>query len=108
VIVPVPETELAVGKWRAGLDRAAEWGVPAHVTVISPFVPPDRIGPRELHALGQAVRGVQRFDVAFGRVEWFGDDVVWLDPQPSDGFRALVAAVWSTFPYYPPYGDAYP
>ena len=40
VIVPVPEAEPAVGGLRAALDRAAVWGVPAHVTLLYPFVTP--------------------------------------------------------------------
>jgi len=107
VIVPVAETEPAVGKFRAQLDRTAAWGVPAHVTVLAPFVPPDRIGPWELHKLREAVRAVPRFDVIFRRTEWFGDDVVWLAPEPDDGFRALTAAVCSAFPDFPPYGGAF-
>jgi 2'-5' RNA ligase len=107
VIVPVPETEPAVRSFRAELDRAAAWGVPAHVTILHPFLPPDRIGPRELGRLREAVRTVPRFDVAFRRVEWFGDDVVWLSPEPGDGFRTLTAAVWSAFPDCPPYGGAF-
>ncbi|MEO7195640.1 MAG: 2'-5' RNA ligase family protein [Pseudonocardiaceae bacterium] len=107
VIVPVPETEPAVRSLRAQLDRAAAGGVPAHLTVLYPFLPPDQIGPPELRRLSKAVRTVPRFDVAFRRVEWFGDDVVWLAPEPSDRFRDLTAAVWSAFPDWPPYGGAY-
>jgi len=42
-----------------------------------------------LRRLSEAVRTVPRFDVAFRRVEWFGDDVVWLSPEPGDAFRTL-------------------
>jgi 2'-5' RNA ligase superfamily len=50
---------------------------------------------------------VPRFDVIFRRTEWFGDDVVWLAPEPDNGFRALTTAVCSAFPDYPPYGGAF-
>ncbi len=36
--MPVPEAEWVVGEHRARLDRAAAWGVPAHVTVLHPSV----------------------------------------------------------------------
>lgn len=107
VIVPVPEAEPAVGSFRAELDRAAAWGIPAHVTVLYPFLPPDRIGLQELRRLSEVVRTVQRFDVAFQHVEWFGGDVVWLAPEHGDGFKALTAAVWSAFPDCPPYSGAF-
>lgn len=66
----MPETEPAVGSFRAELDRAAAWGVPAHVTVLYPFLPPHRIGLLELHRLSEAVRTVPRFQVTFQRVDW--------------------------------------
>lgn len=41
VIVPVPAAEALVGSHRRRLDRAAGWGVPAHVTVLYPFLHPE-------------------------------------------------------------------
>ncbi|MFC5952412.1 2'-5' RNA ligase family protein [Pseudonocardia lutea] len=107
VIVSVPEAEPVVGKFRAALDRSASWGVPAHVTLIYPFLPPDRIGPSELQRLRDAVRSVPRFDVSFSEVRWFERTAVWLAPHPPDGFHALIAAVWAAFPECPPYGGAF-
>jgi hypothetical protein len=43
VLVPVPEAERGVSGHRNRLDRAAVWGVPAHVTVLYPFVPPPAV-----------------------------------------------------------------
>ncbi|MCH6170654.1 2'-5' RNA ligase family protein [Pseudonocardia alaniniphila] len=107
VIVPVPEAEPVVGAFRASLDRSAGWGVPAHVTVIYPFLAPDRLGPDELRRLRDAVRSVPRFEVSFTEVRWFADTVVWLAPHPAEGFRALIDAVWSAFPECPPYRGAF-
>ena len=78
VIVPIPEAEPAVGKHRASLDRTTAWGIPAHVSVIYPFLPPSRIGPRETSQLREAVRSVPGFEVSFADVCWFDDRVVWL------------------------------
>jgi len=39
LIVEVPEAEPAVARWRAQLDPLAAQGVPAHVTVLYPFLP---------------------------------------------------------------------
>jgi hypothetical protein len=43
ILVPVPEAEPVVGQLRARLDRAASRGIPAHVTILYPFVPPGQI-----------------------------------------------------------------
>jgi hypothetical protein len=103
VVVAIPETEPAVAAHRERLDRAAGWGVPAHVTVLYPFLPPDRIDAAVLDALAEAVRTVPAFDVTFRAVRWFGDQVVWLAPEPDAPFHALTRAVWERFPDHPPY-----
>jgi 2'-5' RNA ligase len=107
VIVAVPEVEPVVAAYRERLDHAASWGVPAHVTVLYPFLPPDRIDAATLHALREAVAGVPAFDVTFDAVGWFGQDVVWLAPEPAEPFRALTRAVWARFPDHPPYRGEY-
>lgn len=103
-----PEAEALIGHHRERLDPAAAWGVPAHVTVLYPFLPPERLGPDVLAAVTDAVRSVPAFDVVLARVAWFGDAVVWLAPEPDEPFRALTAAVWRRFPQTPPYSGAHP
>jgi len=107
LIVPIPEAEAAVGPHRAGLDNAARWGVPAHVTVLYPFVPPDAITDDVLDAVRETVARTPRFDVTFTHVGWFGDRVAWLAPRPAEPFRELTAALWARFPDRPPYGGAH-
>jgi 2'-5' RNA ligase len=102
VVVPVPAAEPVVGPVRERLDRAAGWGVPAHVTVLYPFVLPGD-AERSVTALGAAVRSVPAFDCAFATTGWFGRDVLWLAPEPAEPFRRLTRAVWSAFPAHPPY-----
>lgn len=103
VIVPFPSLDPLVGTYRQRMDRAAAWGVPAHVTVVYPFVPPP-VGADTLELLAAVLTDVPAFDCEFARVEWFGDDVVWLAPEPDEPFRAMTAAVWRAFPDHPPYG----
>jgi hypothetical protein len=65
VLVPVPEAERVVSPHRAQLDRSAALGVPAHVTVLYPFVPPPAITPPMLDALAGAVTSVGVFGCEF-------------------------------------------
>jgi hypothetical protein len=107
VLVPVPEAEPAVSRHRARLDRAAAWGVPAHVTILYPFVTPPAITAATMTALAGAVASVQAFDCEFPATGWFGQDVLWLAPRPAARFRALTRAVSAAFPGYLPYDGAY-
>src|SRR6478752_773273 len=104
VLVLVPEAEGAVAEHRAHLDMAASWGVPAHLSVVYPFVPPADVDDAVLDELASAVATVPGFDCVFPRTDWFGDDVLWLAPEPDEPFRALVQAVVGAFPAHQPYG----
>jgi 2'-5' RNA ligase len=103
VLVRVPAAEAAVAKHRERFDLAAGWGVPAHVTVLYPFVPPAAIDEQVLAKLARAAATVPQFRAQWRRTGWFGTDVLWLAPEPESSFRALTAAVWRAFPDHPPY-----
>jgi hypothetical protein len=82
-------------------------GVPAHLSVVYPFVPPADLDEAALARLGDAVGTVPAFDCWFPRTEWFGSDVLWLAPEPDAPFRELIRAVVAAFPGHPPYGGAH-
>jgi hypothetical protein len=107
VLVLVPEAESAVAEHRAHLDVAASWGVPAHLSVVYPFVPPADVDEGVLTRLRVATGAVPAFDCAFPRTEWFGDDVLWLAPEPDAPFHELISAVVAAFPSHQPYGGIY-
>ncbi len=107
LLVPVPAAEPAVGRHRRSLDPSAGWGVPAHVTVLFPFLPPSLVSDSVVARIEQTLRGVPAFDFALDRTEWFGDQVVWLAPEPDEPFRRLIRTLSDAFPECPPYGGAY-
>ncbi len=106
VIALVPEAESLVGNYRQRLDASALWGVPAHVTVLLPFLAPHEVDEQVIATLTAAV-SVPAFDCRFTQARWFGHDVLYLAPEPSQSFRELTAAVWRALPQHPPYGGAY-
>lgn len=108
VIIPIEAAEAAVAEHRRYLDATASWGVPAHVSVLWPFMHPSTIDIGVISRLRSAVGSVQAFDCTFARCDWFGDDVLWLAPEPDQPFQELTSsAVWHAFPDHPPYGGAF-
>ncbi|MFC4942655.1 2'-5' RNA ligase family protein [Pseudonocardia sp. GCM10023141] len=108
VVVAIPEADPLVGPLRAELDPAAGWGVPAHVSVLVPFVPPADLDAEVLAALGAVVAGVPAFTATFAEIAWVGETVVWLAPRPEEPFIALTRAVQDRFglaAYEGRYGD---
>ena len=107
LLVAVPAAEPAVAAHRGHLDPSAAWGVPAHVTVLFPFLPVPSIDDLVLARAAAAIASVPRFVVTFPRTRWFGSDVLWLEPEPVSAFDDLIAAVMVAFPQCPPYGGEY-
>jgi 2'-5' RNA ligase len=108
VVVPVPEAEPRVGALRATLDPSAAFGMPAHVTIMIPFVPPARLDDGVLAALREVLAAAPAFEVEFSKVAWFREDVVWWAPEPAAPFVDLTHAVATRFglrPYEGAYGD---
>ena len=107
LIVAVAEAEPYVAACRDRFDQAASWGVPAHITVLYPFLAPAQIDERALSRLRQAAASVPAFFCSLAEVGWFGERVVWLAPRPARPFLALTAAVTARFPSVQPYDGAF-
>jgi len=103
LIVAVPEAEPAVARHRERLDGTAPLGVPAHITVLFPFLAPGRIHPSVLVELEHLFAAVGRFSFRLERTDWFGEDVLWLAPADPVPFRALTLRVYEAFPACPPF-----
>ncbi len=106
LVIRVPEAEALVGGWRHRLDPSAEWGVPAHVTVLYPFVPPASIDAEVLSGVSAVASAVDPFAFSLAAARSFGDDVLYLAPEPADPFRRLTELLADAFPGHPPYGGA--
>jgi 2'-5' RNA ligase len=107
VVVVADAAEPAVGRWRSRFDGSAAVGVPAHITVLYPFLPLDEVTPAVVERLAAIVATEPSFEVTFARFGRFPGSVLWLDPEPAEPFRRLTYAVWSAWPQTPPYGGLY-
>lgn len=103
LIVAIPQAEPLVAAHRRAHDPAARYGVPAHVTVLYPFLPQDAVDATVLDGLRALFAAMPAFDVEFARCGRFPGDVLYLDPEPDAPFRELTAAVWRRWPEAPPY-----
>jgi hypothetical protein len=107
LLVPVREAEAAVAPFRRRLDPTQRQGMPAHVTVLVPFVPPELISDKVLMELSGLFEQFSAFDFVLSEVKWFDDRVVYVSPEPSEPFRKMTLAVVASFPDNPPYEGAF-
>ncbi len=111
LLVPVPEAEEVVGHWRLVHDPLARSGVPAHVTLVVPWVPPEQIKQEHLEELEALLAGEPAFDYELDRVCWFGQRVLWLAPTPAAPFihlTELLAGHFETPPWQGEFAEVVP
>jgi 2'-5' RNA ligase len=103
LVIPVPETEPLVRRWREKLDPGCILGVPAHITVLFPFVRPRDAGAEVIATLESYFSRFDPIELVFESVGWFGDKVAYLDPIPDLVFRRITRGLVKLFPMYLPY-----
>ncbi|MFF3691408.1 2'-5' RNA ligase family protein [Streptomyces sp. NPDC002187] len=106
LIVRIPEAELSVRGWRERLDPSAQAGVPAHVTVLFPFLAESRIDALVHSALAGVLGSHQAFDLRFERCGRL-PEVLYLAPEPDTQLRQLTEAIADRWPEAPPYGGRF-
>lgn len=97
LILPVPAAEPAVGLWRERHDGWAARGIPAHITIVSPFLDPGQVDGAALRRLAGLLEAVARPQLRLSAVGWVGG-VVYLKPEDTDPLQALAHAVEDGWP----------
>lgn len=103
LVIQVPEVEPVVGALRERLDPLARLGVPAHVTVLYPFVPPEELDETTLDLLRRTFAVLPAFDFVLDQTRWFGEEVLWLSADDDRPFRQLTSCAFAAFPDHAPY-----
>ena len=102
LICRVPEAERYIARYRDRYDPSARRNVPAHVTVLYPFMPPDHVDAGVRETLRGIAHSVPSFEYRLAEVRRF-PVALYLAPDPDDSYAALTAAVHQAFPEYPPF-----
>ena len=106
LIIAVPEAEPLVQTLRERFDWSAAQGVPAHITILYPFMPPGEITPEVVAELRDLFAHFPAFEFTLPETRRF-PTVLYLAPSPAESFKALTQAVVERYPEYPPYGGEY-
>jgi len=105
IVVPIPEAEPIVQSWRTRYDPVASLGVPAHITLLYPFLAADELNADGLAFLTDLFGRTPAFQITLAEVGRF-PDVVYLAPDPVEWFVALTQALSARFGLLP-YGGVY-
>jgi 2'-5' RNA ligase len=105
LVIEVPQAEQLVGPFRTRYDPVAPLGMPAHVTVLFPFVDVNDITEQLLADLWELFSEIPRFTFTLRRLGQF-EQVLFLVPEPREPLDRLIASTRERYPDYPPYGGA--
>lgn len=108
LVILVPEAEPLVRPFRDLYDPSAALGVPAHITLLYPFIEPEKIGADTLDAIAECFSGFAPIAFSLTEVRRFPAETLYLAPAPDEPFSRLTMAIWDRFPEAPPYGGAWP
>jgi 2'-5' RNA ligase len=100
LLLITPDAEPLVARWREHHDGAARWGVPAHITVRTPFLSPERWADPALAALEQYLP----VTVTLARLEDRPGALV-IVAEPDAQLREITDATTRTWPTLPPHKD---
>lgn len=106
LIVCVAQAESRVSALRDRFDASSRLGVPAHITVLYPFMPPDQVDDAVLEKVRDVLSRVRPFQFTLAGVARFAA-TAYLMPQPSLPFVELTEALVRRFPEFPPFGGAF-
>lgn len=102
-VVKVPAAESLAGDLRRRYDATVALGVPAHITVLVPFMAPALITPEMLARAQHVLDRTPSFSFSLGKIGRF-PDTAYLAPEPARPFIAMTLALVKAFPDFPPYG----
>ena len=107
LVLPVPEAAPVAEGWleRTALSKPSH-GMPTHVTVLIPFLPPAEVDGEVVGALRDLFAGVEPFGFTLPGCARF-PTTLYLVPEPSAPFAALTEAVVGRWPACRPYGGQF-
>ena len=87
IVVTVPEAESLVADLRDRFDPAARYAVPAHITVLFPWLPIDAADEAARRSLGELAAATPAFDAELTAVGRFPMSPGWRPARPSPSSR---------------------
>lgn len=105
IILPVAEAEPLVASWRRQYDPVTKSGIPAHITLLYPFHPPEH-AIREIPALRELFQQITPFRYALTEVRRFSA-AVYLHPDQPERFVQIIRRITGRWPDCQPYGGAF-
>jgi 2'-5' RNA ligase len=107
LVLLTPDVDPLVDQWRRRYDPSRARGMPAHVTILYPWLRYETITSNDRSALAELCVRRPPFDITFSRFGRF-PHTLWLEPQPAEPILQLVGELAERWPDHPPYSGEIP
>ncbi|WP_062479864.1 2'-5' RNA ligase family protein [Variovorax boronicumulans] len=104
--VKVPAAETIAADLRRRFDPTVALGVPAHITLLVPFMDPALITDEVFARARRVLQRTAPFSFVLGKVGRF-PETAYLAPEPAAPFIEMTRALVKEFPDFPPYDGAH-
>lgn len=102
-VVKVPAAEPLAGALRRRYDATVALGVPAHITVLVPFMDPALVTADVIERAARVLQRTPSFPFSLASIGRF-PETAYLAPEPAAPFIAMTLALVEAFPGFRPYG----
>lgn len=107
LLLPVPAADPLLMKIADRYPMTVRPGLPAHLTVLYPFVPAENLDAATIRACAEIAERTAPIDVRFTRCRVRGE-MAYLGPEPVAPVDALLRAVRARWPDLTPYDGRFP
>lgn len=105
LVLALADAEAQLGPVKAEFHPASVGrGLPLHLTLLYPFVGRESCDDTVVARVERICATQAAFAFSLKEVTTFPGGFICVEPEPADGVRALMRALWSEFPETPPYG----
>ena len=98
----VPEAEAPLSRVASTFPQLVRPGLPAHVTVLAPWIPLDEVDQKALVLCANLAASMPETTVSFNKIG-MKPGFVYLDSDEASSIEAICDATKRTWPYLPPY-----
>lgn len=105
LVLALPRLDAPLRRWRRH-DPATRLGMPAHVTLIYPFMDSRAFDAAARSRVEAAIGPFGPLKLTFDRLGDF-EGGVWLEPDDHGPALRLIEALTAVFPEHPPFGGAF-
>lgn len=97
ILIPVLSADLLIDKWRKKYVESSHHGIPFHITLLFPFIEPEKIHDDVVNRLKDFFLETKQFTYILSKIDTF-PNIIFLEPSKKKQFIKLTEGLLKIFP----------